>query len=73
MSNVEDFKYIVYKRKVHVVKLGPLYVWATASATRSDCVQKAIKHFNVKEERFLKYKGIEIIQLYVKEIKVQET
>ena len=73
MSNVNDIKYIVYKKIIHIIKIGPIYLWSTASATRSDCICKALKHFNVTAESFLKYKGAEIIKLYVKEVKFQET
>ena len=73
MSNLKNVKYFIHKRIVHVVKMGPIYLWKTASATKSDCIQKALEHFNIKNERLLKYKEVEIIQLFVKEIRAQET
>jgi hypothetical protein len=73
MSNSKDVKYFIHKRIVHVIKVGPVYLWNTASATKSDCIQKALEHFCLKNDRFLKFKGAEIIQLFVKEIKAQET
>jgi hypothetical protein len=73
MSNSTDVKYIVYKRMVYVVKVGPLYLWKTASATKSECILKGLEVLKVKTENALKYKGAEIIRLFVKEIKAQET
>ena len=73
MSNLENVKYFIHKRIVHVVKVGPIYLWKTASATKSDCIQKALEHFNITNDRLLKFKGAEIIQLFIKEIKSQET
>jgi hypothetical protein len=58
---------------VYVIKVGPLYLWKTASATKGDCIQKAFEHFNITNERLLKFKGAEIIRLFIKEIKSQET
>jgi len=72
MSNADNIKYFVYKRMVHVIKVGPIYIWNTASTTKSDCIDKALKHFKIKSERFLKFKGAEIIKLFIKEIRVQE-
>ena len=73
MSNLENVKYFIHKRIVHVIKVGPIYLWKTASATKRDCVQKALEHFNITNERLLKFKGAEIIQLFVKEIRTQGT
>ena len=73
MSNLKNVKYFIHKRIVHVVKMGPIYLWKTASATKSDCIQKALEHFNITNDRLLKFKGAEIIQLFIKEIKSQET
>jgi hypothetical protein len=73
MSNSTNVKYFIHKRIVHVIKVGPIYLWKTASATKSDCIQKALVHFNITNERLLKFKGAEIIQLFIKEIKSQET
>ena len=72
MSTSKDFKYIVQKKKVYVARIGPIHLWNTAAATKEECVEKALKHFNLKTERSLKYKGADIIQLFVKEIKTQE-
>ena len=72
MSNTKNVKYFIHKRIVHVVKVGPIYLWNTASTTKSECVFKALEHFNIKNERLLKYKGAEIIQLFIKEIRAQE-
>jgi hypothetical protein len=68
MSAQNEIKYIILKRKVYVIKIGPNYLWKTASAIIEDCKQKALVHFNLKSDRFLKYKGAEIVQLYIKEI-----
>jgi len=73
MSNSTNVKYFIHKRIVHVIKVGPIYLWKTSSATKSDCVQKALEHFNITNERLLKFKGAEIIQLFVKEIRTQGT
>jgi hypothetical protein len=72
MSNAKDAKFFIHKKRVHVIKVGPLYLWNTASATKSECIRKALEHFNIKNERLLKFKGAEIIQLFVKEIRVQD-
>jgi hypothetical protein len=72
MSNIRNVKYIVYKKRIYVVKVGPVYIWSTAAAIKENCVHKAIEHFKVKSENYLKYKGAEIISLYVKEIKIQD-
>jgi len=72
MSNTPDVKYIIHKRMVYVIKVGPLYLWKTASATKSECLLKALEVFKVKTESALKYKGAEVIRLFVKEIRAQE-
>jgi competence transcription factor ComK len=68
MSLQNEIKYVIHKRLVYVIKLGPVYLWSTASALKNECIYKAVNHFKVKSKEFLKYKGAEIIQLYVKEI-----
>lgn len=72
MSNTSDIKYIVYKKQVYVIKIGPLYLWQTAASIKSECVRKALEHFNINDECFLKYKGAEVVRLFIKEIRVQE-
>jgi competence transcription factor ComK len=72
MSKAKDIKYVIHKRMVYVIKVGPLYLWKTASATKSECILKALEVFKVKTENALKYKGAEIIRLFVKEIRTQE-
>ena len=71
MSIQNEIKYIIYKRKVYVVKIGPIYLWNTTSSIRSECVRKALEHFNLKFERTLAYKDANIISLFIKEV-VQE-
>lgn len=71
MTNSNEIKFTVHKRRVYVVKIGPMYVWETISYTKDECIRKALKHFKVKSSRFLKYKEAEIIVLYTKEI-IQE-
>jgi hypothetical protein len=73
MTNIKEAKFFIYKREVYVIKLGPGYIWSTASSTKNDCIHKALVYFNVKSENFLKYKGAEIVRLYVKEIRAQES
>jgi len=71
MSNSNEIKLTVHKRRVYAVKVGPMYVWETISYTKDECVRKALKYFKIKNSRLLKFKGAEIIILFTKEI-VQE-
>jgi len=72
MSVQKEIKYTIHKRKVYVVKIGPMYVWCTISYTKDDCVRKALKHLKIKHYKDLKYKGAEIVVLFTKEI-IQDT
>jgi competence transcription factor ComK len=71
MSAQKEIKYTIHKRKVYVVKIGPMYVWSTISYTKDECIRKALQHFKVKQYKDLKYKGAEIVVLFTKEI-IQE-
>jgi len=71
MSTQKEIKYIIHKRKVHVVKIGPMYIWCTISYTKDECIRKALEHFKVKQFRDLKYKGADIVMLFTKEV-IQE-
>lgn len=71
MTFQTEIKYTTRKRKVYVAKKGPAYVWYTISYTKDECLQKVLEHFNLKSSRDLKYKEIEIVVLFTKEI-IQE-
>jgi competence transcription factor ComK len=71
MSTQKEIKYTIHKRKVYVVRIGPMYVWGTISYTKDECIRKALEFCKVKSYRDLKYKGAEIVILFTKEI-IQE-
>ena len=71
MSKQEEIKYTIHKRKVYVVRIGPMYVWCTISYTKDECIRKALEHFKLKAFGELKYKGAEVVVLFTKEI-IQE-
>lgn len=71
MSNQKEIKYTIHKRKVYVVKIGPMYIWNTISYTKDECIRKALLSCKVKAYKDLKYKGAEIVILLTKEI-IQE-
>jgi len=71
MSTPKEIKYTIHKRKVYVVKIGPMYVWSTISYTKDECMRKSLIACKVKAYKDLKYKGAEIVVLFTKEI-VQE-
>ena len=60
---------ILFKKMVYVIQLGTLYVWDTASSTRCGCVDKALNHFGVENEKELNNKGGVIILISTKEVK----
>jgi competence transcription factor ComK len=69
MANTENVKYIIYKKVVYIIKLGPVYVWETAASSRNNCIQLAFRHFNVKSTKTLRDKGAEVVIIHTNEIK----
>ena len=72
MSKKPKIQYIIIKKIIYIIKIGPLYQWNTAASTRTECIQKAFKHFNVDTIYKLKRKGAEICIIQTKEIKLSE-
>jgi hypothetical protein len=69
MAKKPEIKYIFIKKIIYIIKIGPLYLWNTAASTRTECIQKAFKHFKVDTIYKLKIKRAEICILQTKEIK----
>jgi hypothetical protein len=72
MSNEEDIQYIIVKKLVYVIKVGPIYFWDTAATNKAECLRKGLQFFKVESEHLLKIKGAELIRLFTKEIIAQD-
>jgi hypothetical protein len=71
MYTQSNVKPVIIKKMVYVVKHGLSYVWCTAACSKSNCIEKALEHFKVKTQADLKYKGAEIVMVFVNQI-IQE-
>jgi hypothetical protein len=69
MADIKNVKYIIYKKVIYIIKLGPMYIWETAASSRNNCVQLAFKHFNISSTKTLREKGAEVVIIHTNEIK----